>query len=427
MTTQDIRTLHTASGTHQLALRLADSFLSRLRGLMLAGPLRSDQGLLITRCPSVHGAFMRYPIDVVYLDLHGVVTQCVRLRPWRASVSGIGRDGDGQRYPRAAHALELAAGAIEAMHIRPGDRLDFPPLKQASAHPPRKAPDSPQRGSAMLEFTVVGPIITLLGLSMLQYGMLFFAKTQISHASFMAAREGSTANANVDSVYSAYLRALVPMYGGGQTPADLAEALAKATVDLGPNGAGHINIELLNPTKESFADWNDPARQAALKTNRRVIPNGGQAYKDQKVGATSGQTIQDANLIKLRITQGYLPKVPLVKNLYGVYLKWLDPQTDAFHTKLLAEGRIPVVTHVTMHMQSDAIEPGVPVSSPGPGNGGKPTNPGDPPVTQDPPPACNNLSCNVPPAPPPPPACNPLTDPARCATDPCANMCCIPS
>lgn len=426
MTTPKPAILHTASGSHSLDLRLADSFPSRFRGLMLARPLHGTQGLLITRCPSVHGAFLRYPIDVVYLDRNGTVTQCTSLRPWRASISGITRDADGKRYARAAHALELAAGAIAAMAIQPGDRLSHPYLEQrpAPASPNRNLP---QRGSAMVEFTVVGPIITLLGLTVLQYGMLFFAKNQINHAGFMAAREGATANANLDSVYAAYLRALVPMYGGGQTPADLANALAKATADVGPNGVGNVNIELLNPTKESFDDWNDPARQAALHTgSRRVIPNSGQAFKSLTVGASSGQTIQDANLIKLRITQGYMPKVPLVKNLYGTYLKWLDPHTDAFYTKLLADDRIPVVTHVTLHMQSDAIEPGAPVSSPGAGNGGSPTNPGDPPTTRDPPPACNNLSCTAPPPAPSPPPCNPITDPGHCTTDPCAAMCCIP-
>jgi len=418
-------TLFTASGSHQLDLRVADTFLARFRGLMLACALHSRQGLLITHCPSVHGAFMRFPIDLVYLDRHGIVTQCVpNLRPWRASISGVGRDADGRRYPRAAHTLELAAGAIAAMSIRPGDRLQHTKLQPAS--PPPLTLNTSQRGAAMVEFTVVGPIITLLGLATLQYGMLYFAKVQINHAGFMAAREGTTANANMDSVYTAYLRALVPLYGGGQSPAELAAALAKATDDAGANGLGNVNIELLNPTKESFQDWNDVPLQAKLRTgNRRVIPNSGQAFKSQAIGPTSGQTIQDANLIKLRITHGYLPKVPLIKNMYGAYLTWLDPKNDAFHTKLLADGRIPVVTNVTLHMQSDAIEPGAPVSTPGLGNGGKSTNPGDPPVSRDPPPSCNTASCTST-EPAQPPACNPVADPKRCATDPCANMCCKP-
>ena len=69
-----------------------------------------------------------------------------------------------------------------------------------------------QHGSVMIEFTIVGPIITLLGLAILQYGLLFFAKNQINHASFMAARAGSVGNADVGKVKTAYIRALIPLY-----------------------------------------------------------------------------------------------------------------------------------------------------------------------------------------------------------------------
>jgi hypothetical protein len=291
-----------------------------------------------------------------------------------------------------------------------------------------------RRGSAMIEFTVVAPIITLLGLALLQYAMLFFAKNQINHAGFMAAREGAVAHANLNSVRAAYARALVPLYGGGQTPAELAAALARANADLGLDGVGNIRIELLNPTRESFADLNDPDLQALLKTGaKRVIANANQAFKSQDVGASSGQTLQDANLIKLRITQGYLPKVPLLNALYPAWLAWLDTGSDPFHSKLVAAGRIPVVTHVTLQMQSDAIEPDAPVSRPGAGNGGQPVDPGSQgESSQTPKPAPGSGSggsgggsegSGGDPA----PACNPLTDPNRCMAPECgAASCCAP-
>ena len=85
-----------------------------------------------------------------------------------------------------------------------------------------------QRGSAMVEFVVVGPIITLLGMAVLQYGMLFFAKNQINHAAFMAARAGSMGNANLNLAKDAYIRALIPLYGGGTNTAELARAACRA-------------------------------------------------------------------------------------------------------------------------------------------------------------------------------------------------------
>jgi len=415
-------TLLTASGAHELALRTANNFLTRFRGLMLSRQLGPAEGMLITCCPSVHSAFMRYPIDVVYLDRHGVVTGCVpNLKPWRASRSSFGG-------PHAAHTLELATGAIVAFGIAPGDRLKHPSIAQPM--PVRPKALGKQRGSAMIEFAIVGPLIALLGLGTLQYGMMFFAKNQINYASFIAARAGSFAHADLGAVQQAYVRALAPLYGGGETLDEVAQSVEKATADM----VGNMQIEMLNPTKESFSEWNDETLQALLKTgNRHVIPNAALAarLKPNDVRASSGQSLQDANLLKLKITHGYLPKVPVVGKLYLAYLKWADPHTDDFQTKLISDGRIPVVTHVTLEMQSDAIQPDNPISIPGAGNGGKPADPGTTPVTQGPGPDCTTLSCRdpAPPAPDPGSGCNPFTDPNHCeppTTCDSSQTCCIP-
>jgi TadE-like protein len=276
-----------------------------------------------------------------------------------------------------------------------------------------------QRGSAMIEFTIVGPIITLLGLAILQYGMLFFAKNQINHASFMAARAGSVKHASITPIRDAYTRALIPLYGGGRDFTELSEALVKATADT---TAANVRIDILNPTAESFDDWNDVNLQndPNVGNGRQVIPNAGQAFKNPSLIKTnSGQSIQDANLIKLRITHGYEPKVPFVNTIYTTYLKWLDTNTDAFHTALVNNGRVPVVTHITLQMQSDAIRPDNPVSLPGPGNNGNPTNPGDPPVVTTDPPNCRTVGCTVTGDPKPPKVCDPVSDPDHCRPPGC--------
>ena len=400
--------LLTISGSHALAVRRAASFFSRFRGLMLTSCLATDSGLLLTDCPGVHTAFMRFAIDVLYLDRDGVVLKCVpRLRPWRTSASNMGRGVNGQRHVRAAHTLELAVGSIERLQVRPGDRLHQPHWFASTSAPrsadtpprqPRRRATLRQRGSAVVELAVVGPIMAMIGLGSIQYSQLFFAKNTLDHAGFLAARAGSTGNAKMDTIKQAFMGGLVPMFGGGDTAAKLAKSLIDVEKELAkPN---RYRVEMLNPTKESFADFNDPALQALLKTGgKRVISNRSLAFKGNAVGLTSGQTRQDANLIKLRITYGLKPVVPIVRSIYTTYLKWQDTGGDAVRTAMIAEGLVPVVTHVTMQMQSDAIEPDNPVSLPGDGNGGNPSNPGDPPVTTDPPPDddCMLGGCSTPP------------------------------
>ena len=273
-----------------------------------------------------------------------------------------------------------------------------------------------QRGAALVEFALVGPVITLIGLAVLQYALLFFAKNQLNYAAFMAARAGSMAHADLGTVQAAYLRALVPLYGGGQSTSELAGSYARAAADA----AGHLQIQLLNPTKESFDDWNDPALQQGEGRGKRVIPNDGLALKvSGQIGSASGQTLQDANLIKLRITQGVKPVVPFVGTIYTKFMQWADPHTDAFHTAMLAQGRLPVLTQATVLMQSNAFEQAAVVSSPGLGNNGLPTDPGNPPAPTEPPPQCATIGCTVTASPPASTgggnvSCNPLTDPSGC-------------
>ena len=86
-----------------------------MRGLLGRDGLEPGGGMLIDAAPSVHMFFMRFPIDVVFLDRERNVVRVVEsLRPWRVA---------GAR--RAAAALELPAGAAAAAGVTAGDALVF--------------------------------------------------------------------------------------------------------------------------------------------------------------------------------------------------------------------------------------------------------------------------------------------------------------
>ena len=87
----------------------------RLRGLLGRPPLQAGEALLIDPCPSVHTLGMRYPLDLVFLDPDLTVLKLVeRLPPLRwAGCAG------------ARATLELPPGALEAMALQPGDRLQW--------------------------------------------------------------------------------------------------------------------------------------------------------------------------------------------------------------------------------------------------------------------------------------------------------------
>ena len=94
---------------------VADTSAKRRTGLLKHDRLEPGQGLWIVPCESVHTFFMKFPIDLVYLDRkHKVRKVRHRMAPWRMSVC------------LSAHSiLELPCGMLEVSGTRPGDQLQI--------------------------------------------------------------------------------------------------------------------------------------------------------------------------------------------------------------------------------------------------------------------------------------------------------------
>ena len=94
---------------------IADRPWTRLRGLLGRSDLPEGEGMLFRRTGSVHTMFMRFPIDVVFLDA-GLEVLSVResVPAWRAVK---------QRGARVT--LELAAGEAARVGIEPGITLSL--------------------------------------------------------------------------------------------------------------------------------------------------------------------------------------------------------------------------------------------------------------------------------------------------------------
>ena len=93
--------------------RVANHPLTRMRGLVGRDRLGKAEGLLLRPASAIHTHFMRFPIDVVFLDAEYRVKDVVEnVRPWRIATSRGARQ-----------VLELGAGECAAQGVRAGDRL----------------------------------------------------------------------------------------------------------------------------------------------------------------------------------------------------------------------------------------------------------------------------------------------------------------
>lgn len=97
----------------------ADTSATRRTGLLKHTSLEAGHGLWIVPCQGIHMFFMKFALDIVYVNRAKVVKKVVRaVHPWRISLC------------LTAHSvLELPVGTIDRTGTAPGDILEV--TKQA--------------------------------------------------------------------------------------------------------------------------------------------------------------------------------------------------------------------------------------------------------------------------------------------------------
>ena len=257
-----------------------------------------------------------------------------------------------------------------------------------------------QRGVAIVETLIAVPVVLWLGLAVLQWALVFQARSAVVFALNEAARAGTVSGADPLAIDHGLARGLVPFLGGSVDAAGhlAGIALAERHVAAGRAG-GWLLLRQLSPTAQSFEDWaeDDIDDFGRPDPSRRVIPNdnlthrihltspaGGVAgYRgDEPIGARSGQTLADANLLKLELVYGVPLNVPFVGPLAAWALRivdgcrepasrqvgllalgsprphaardWACPFYDATDERGRTAPRVPVRLSATLRMQSPA-------------------------------------------------------------------------
>jgi len=96
--------------------KVANNVWTRFKGLMGSPPLEKGEALLISPSNSVHTHFMRYPLDILYINSnYQVIAMNEKMKPWRM----------GKIYRQSRYVLELPAGVIEETQTKIGDQLEI--------------------------------------------------------------------------------------------------------------------------------------------------------------------------------------------------------------------------------------------------------------------------------------------------------------
>lgn len=169
-----------------------------------------------------------------------------------------------------------------------------------------------QSGQSMAEFIVIAPLLLFVCFGILQFVLLYQAKSTLDVAVLEAAREGAVNHGSMQAMRAGLARGLTPIYARQASADGVATALASAQTDA----ADFSIITVLNPTSAAIQDYSRPHYYADLAATYMEIPNDSLMYRDSSPsGATSGMNIQDANLLKIHVHYCYNMYVPLVNKV----------------------------------------------------------------------------------------------------------------
>lgn len=173
----------------------------------------------------------------------------------------------------------------------------------------------------MTEYMIVFPVMLVLIFGTLQFALLYQAKVQLNYAAFESARSGSLNNAQRWALNAGAVRGLVPLHTHGSGRNWLRWARSKVWDQI---EQGLVEVEIINPTEEAFEN------HGMDDGEDRLIPNDNLMYRAAtlKGTGTSKISIQDANLLKIRLLYCVDMHVPFVNRMINSLLRLRAPTAD---------------------------------------------------------------------------------------------------
>ena len=93
---------------------IAKSSFARMKGLLGREGLSSNEALVILQCPCIHMFFMRFGIDVIFVDKYDKVVGLVeKIQPFQFSPF----------FYSASYAIEVSEGTIHSTQTAVGDEI----------------------------------------------------------------------------------------------------------------------------------------------------------------------------------------------------------------------------------------------------------------------------------------------------------------
>ncbi len=154
-----------------------------------------------------------------------------------------------------------------------------------------------QRGQSLVEYLIIFPTLILLVMGAIQFGLLYQIKSQVNYATFAAARQGALKNADATAIKDAFGAGLTPLFTNHPNLAGMIRGRAIGAIEaFNPMVTTITRISPPETVKQDFGE-DDPG-----DSKLKIVPNDNLQYRPTSTGAKSGLNIQDANILKIRVT-----------------------------------------------------------------------------------------------------------------------------
>lgn len=230
-----------------------------------------------------------------------------------------------------------------------------------------------QRGQALAEYIYVFPILALLILGAIQFGFIYQTKATLNYATFSATRQGALNNGAMSAIVDGLTSGMMPLFthssstGGARNLELLKNAWKLANTQVTDPKLTVVTI--VNPTSAALSAYQ------ALSESGTEIPNDNLMYRPTSISG-GNMNVQDANLLKVRVTYCYRMAVPILNKL--IYHMVVDPPATPVVGKTAAdmiaseggnstskpctgtagEYRIPITSEAVVRMQTPFKNPG---------------------------------------------------------------------
>ncbi|RMH93889.1 hypothetical protein EBB59_04065 [Lysobacter pythonis] len=200
-------------------------------------------------------------------------------------------------------------------------------------------------GQSIVEFIIAVPVLLFLVLATVQFVLFYRAKSTLDYAALEAARAGAVHGAKMSEIKKGLAQGLTPLFTTESSLAGISKARAKAGYEV--NHPLYTKVEIISPTR---AMWNE--HKERQYNGRYALPNDNLSFRDARVGR-SGVNVQDANILKVKVTYQY----PLVVPFVGWVLQGKSlfvKSSNAFDNGGLhrLSGRLPIESYAIVRMQS---------------------------------------------------------------------------